>query len=73
MTDIKIEWLSDYIDCETCGGNDADGARVTIDGFVALELIPHAHCFGGDHWDERAVYRSILEHLGYTVTEGDAA
>lgn len=64
---IKIEWLSDYSDCETCGGNYADGARVTIDGEVALDLEPAAHCYGGTHYDERDVFKRILEHLGHEV------
>lgn len=69
MSLIQIEWLWDSNDCEQCGGNYADGARVTIDGKSALELIPHAHCFGGDHWSELDVFKLILAHLGHTVEE----
>jgi hypothetical protein len=67
MAHIKIEWLTDYSDCETCGGNYADGARVTIDGAVALDLEPVAHCYGGQHYGERDVFKRVLEHLGHTV------
>jgi hypothetical protein len=67
-----IEWLSDYSDCETCGGNYADGARVTIDGVEALELIPHAHCYGGDHWSELDVYKLIFARLGHTLEDENA-
>lgn len=72
MSRIEIDWLSDYSDCEQCGGNYADGAIVRIDGKAALKLIPRAHCFGGDHYDERHVYRRILEHLGHEVFDPHA-
>ena len=70
MSDVKIEWLSDYSDCEQCGGNYADGARVWIDGEVVFELIPRASCFGSEHdWSERTVYELIFERLGHTLEE----
>lgn len=71
MANIKIEWLTDYHDCETCGGNYADGAAVRIDGETALELDPVAHCYGGTHYSERNVFMRILEHLGHTVENSD--
>lgn len=66
---IQIEWLSDYSDCETCGGNYADGARVTIDGVTIekLYLEPVAHCYGGTHYDREDVFKRIIEHLGHIV------
>lgn len=65
---IEIEWLHDSSNCDTCGMTYAEGARVTIDGKVALELTPVAHCFGGDNYDESDVYKRILEHLGHEVS-----
>lgn len=62
---IQIEWLSDYSDCETCGGSYSEGARVT--GAVELDLIPRASCFGGDHWSTDDVFRLIFEKLGYQL------
>ena len=67
---IKIEWLSDYSDCEQCGGNYADGAKVWLDGNEFLDLTPHASCFGGDHWDSHTVYEMIIKSLGYNVETG---
>lgn len=67
---IHIEWLHDDWDCETCGWSWAEGARVTLNGETFLELIPSAHCFGGDHWSNDAVYLEIMKKLGYTITEG---
>lgn len=67
MSAIKIEWLSDSYECETCGYSYADGARVYIDGIIALDLKPVAHCFGGNNYDDRDVFTRILQHLGHTV------
>lgn len=69
MSTIHIEWLDDCHDCETCGPTYSDGARVTIDGVVALELVPHAYCFDGDNYDRDDVFRRILAHLGHDLTE----
>jgi hypothetical protein len=69
MRELKIEWLSDSVDCETCGGNYADGARVWLDGELLLELIPVAHCFDSANWYESDVYKLILEKLGYNVSD----
>ena len=64
---IKIERLSDTHDCETCGPSWAEGANVFIDGELAIELHPHAHCYDGDSYDDEAVYKRIIEHLGHTI------
>lgn len=69
MSAIHIEWLDDSHDCETCGTSYADGARVTIDGKVALDLVPHAYCYDGENYDRDDVFRRILAHLGHTLTE----
>lgn len=67
MSDIKITWLYDYYDCETCGCTSAEGARVEIDGAVVLELEPVAHCFDGVTHDRDDVYKMLLQHLGHTL------
>ena len=64
---IKIEWLHDGYDCETCGGSYAEGAKVTIDDQVVLDLEPVAHCFGGTNYDRDEVYHRIFKHLGHEV------
>ncbi len=69
MSAIHIEWLEDSYECEMCGPSYSDGARVTIDGVVALELLPHAYCYDGDHYDRVDVFRRILAHLGHVLTE----
>lgn len=67
---IKIEWLYDGHDCETCGQSYATGARVLLNGDLLLELEPVASCYDSQHYDEADVYRSILERLGYQIEEG---
>ncbi len=67
--DLKIEWLVDYHDCDTCGYSTAEGARVYVDGVLLFELVPVAHCYGGQSWSDSEVYKSILDRLGYKVTE----
>lgn len=72
MVAIRIEPLTDTHDCETCGMSWADGANVYFDGELALELEPHAHCYDGTDYSDKAIYRAILERLGHTVEVGDA-
>lgn len=67
MGKIEIEWLSDSNECDQCGGNWAEGAVVRIDGKLAIELIPHAGCTGGDNYDERDVFTLILDRLGFEL------
>lgn len=70
---IEINWLSDYYDCDQagCSGGYSEGAIVKVDGNTILELIPKAHCFGGDHWDRDAVYILLIQKLipGATVED----
>ncbi len=64
--EINIEWLSDYTDCETCGGYCAEGALVTI-GDKVLDLEPYASCCNSVTYSEGKVYETILESLGFVV------
>ena len=66
---VKIKWLWDESDCDTCGVSYAGGARVTLNGEPLLELTPVATCFGGDDWSTADVYRLIIEKLGYQVED----
>lgn len=66
---IRIEWTYDSYDCETCGGSYADGANVYIDGQLALEFVPVAHCYDGDNFERDYVYAQIFKHLGHEVVE----
>ncbi|ANW00705.1 hypothetical protein [Bradyrhizobium icense] len=65
---IEIEWLHDsYDNCETCGTSYAEGARVYVDGALAVDMSPVAHCLGGAHYSDSDVYSAILKHLGHEV------
>lgn len=69
MASIRIEWLHDSHECETCGSSYAEGALVYIDGKLAIELQPVAHCFDGANYMDSDVYGRILAHLGHTVED----
>lgn len=64
---IRIERITDSHDCETCGSSWAEGAIVYLDGEILLELLPIAHCYGGDNYYDDIIYAKILEKLGYDV------
>ncbi len=70
MAKIEIEWLSDSVDCETCGGNWAEGAIVKVDGEVVLDLSPAAACCSAVSYSETEVWTKVLEHLGHEVEAG---
>ena len=63
---IKIEWLYDSHDCETCGTDYALGAHVQI-GDASLHFEPVAHCYDGSDWTMAEVYEEILKHLGHEL------
>ena len=65
--EIKIEWLSDVYDCDTCGTSWASGANVFINGNLELELTPVAHCYGGEDYSTEDIYIKILNKLGWEV------
>ena len=48
MSKIVIQVMSDWNDCEQCGGGTEDGGVITIDGEVVFEHIPNASCFGNN-------------------------
>jgi hypothetical protein len=71
MKRLIIDWLYDTHECDTCGATYADGARVTLNDSVILELIPVAHCTGGKTWFNDDVYKLIFEALGYEIKEAE--
>jgi hypothetical protein len=66
MATINLEWITDYTDCETCGGSYAEGAVVTIDEHV-IDMAPFATCCSPVNYSNSQVYNAILEHLGHKV------
>ena len=63
---IKIEWLYDSHDCETCGSSYATGAQVQI-GDTSLRFEPHASCFDVSDWSMTEVYEEILKYMGHEL------
>ncbi len=64
---IKIEWLTDQMDCETCGPSWAEGAKVYFDDKFVIDMQPSAACFDGASYSDADVYDAILKELGHTV------
>lgn len=64
---IDIEPLSDEWDCETCGWDHADGAKVKLDGVEILHLEPIAHCFNGVSYSTDEIYNEIISHLNLPI------
>lgn len=69
--DIKIEWIEDRHDCETCGLSYAEGAIVHLDDGRTLEFIPNAYCYDSTSYNRMYVYAQIMAELGCTIDEID--
>jgi hypothetical protein len=61
---VDIVWTADYHDCETCGGTQADGAVIKIDGKEVADLKPFAHCYDEDSWNSNEVFAILLSKMG---------
>lgn len=60
---IRIDWLTDTCDCDTCGPSYAEGAVVYFDDVEVLKFRPSAHCFDGENYSREYVYQAIIKHL----------
>lgn len=69
MEKIKIQWLEESHDCETCGSSYAVGAIVNIVDHVTIVMQPLAHCYESVNYYPDEVYQRILFELGYVVEE----
>jgi hypothetical protein len=45
MSNIRVEILSDWHECETCGASSAEGLRIYVDDKLVIDRPPLAHCF----------------------------
>lgn len=60
---VKITYLNDSMDCETCGGGWASGWSVECEQRPELEvsLVPFAHCYDStDFADVEHLYRAWI-------------
>ena len=69
MAKVKIECLSDYSDCETCGSSYAQGGRIWINDDLVWAVVPNAHCLGGDAYGLEEILIIALEKLGFEFEE----
>lgn len=69
MAKVKIECLSDYSDCETCGSSYAQGGRLWINDDLVWEVVPNAHCLGSDAYGLEEILIIALEKLGFEFEE----
>lgn len=67
MSSILIEVMSDWNDCEQCGGGSEDGGRITINGEVVFEHIPLASCYDNESYYEYDLLKLAFEKLGHSL------
>lgn len=65
----KIEFLSDYHDCETCGYSYDSGYVLYKNDEVLIDKTPHAHCYDGTNYEEHNPYKDILEYMSVQIEE----
>ncbi len=64
---IDITTNSDGYDCETCGGNWAEGGYVTVDGELVIYCQAVAHCYSGTSYSVDDLLVMALHKLGHHV------
>ena len=68
MSKVVIQVMSDWNDCEQCGGgSEYGGGRITINGEVVFEHIPIASCFGNKSYYESDLLNMAIEKLGHSL------
>ena len=63
----SIEFLSDDMDCETCGWSSATGYIIYKNGEEVVNKTPTAHCYDSESYDHENALLDILEHAGIKV------
>lgn len=63
----KIKYLSDEMECDTCGWSYAEGYTITFDDCTVIERVPLAHCFGGETYDGSDLITDLANKLGCEV------
>ena len=67
MSKVVIQVMSDWNDCEQCGGSSEYGGVIMIDDEVVFEHIPLASCFGNNSISDYDLLKLALEKLGHTL------
>ena len=63
---IQIDMTSDYVDCELCGGDDAEGCLITF-GEWSLGGEAYAHCYNGFSNDAMECFIALYKHLNLDI------
>lgn len=71
MSKIKITWLNDHYNCETCGSSYSEGAHVEIDGVQFGDFEPIAHCFDSKGFERDEILTAVFAHLGHELVMED--
>ena len=71
---LKIEWLHDNHDCETCGLTFAVGVKAYLNEVLIVDKPAVAHCYSGSGSDAElaGVLAIALEKLGVQIEEIDS-
>ena len=67
MSKVVIQVMSDWNDCEQCGGGSEDGGVIMIDNEVVFEHIPLASCYGNNSISDYDLLKLAFEKLGHTL------
>lgn len=67
MSKVVIQVMSDWNDCEQCGGGSEDGGVIMIDDKVVFEQLPLASCYGNNSISEYDLLKLAFEKLGHTL------
>lgn len=70
---IKIDWITDEYECETCGWSLACGAIVTFEDGSVIDMKPNARCVDCVDYSPDEVYTAILKKFGHEIEQGSAA
>ena len=63
----RIEFMYDSYDCETCGGDYAEGYQIYKDGVMVVDKHPVAHCYDGNFYNQDEAYKDILKLEGVLI------
>ena len=67
MSKVVIQVMSDWNDCEQCGGGSEDDGVIVIDNEVVFEHIPQAYCYGNNSISDYDLLKLAFEKLGHTL------
>lgn len=67
MQKLKVIWLHDSRDCETCGCSYAQGFRAFLDGELIDEFEPWASCSGTFTIEGDDTWIRLFKHFGIEV------